>query len=66
MELKNKIRIIKVGGYDELKKRISEFTIGWNDSISFRYRNDNNLIQSKVGEIISAKEHFLVENLPKQ
>jgi cell division protein FtsB len=66
LDLKNKIRIIEIGGYDVLKKRLSEFTIGWNECVALIYSNDQNQMQAKIDEVISAKEQFLLDNLPKQ
>ena len=58
-KLRIKVRVAEVGGEEQLKKRISEFTNGWIQFISFQYDADQTDRDSKVSEIISERNNFL-------
>lgn len=58
-KLKNKVKIAEIGGEEELKKRISEFTSGWIQFIQFKFDSDPVLRDEKVSEIIAQRNDYL-------
>lgn len=57
--VKNKIKIAEIGGEEELKKRISEFTSGWIQFIQFQLDSDPEKRDEKVSEIIAQRNDYL-------
>jgi len=65
LEKRKLLKIEIVGGYDKLKKRISEFTLGWLSFITFEYSSNPEKRDDLIDDITITKDNFIKEFIPK-
>ncbi|WP_157962181.1 hypothetical protein [Winogradskyella aurantiaca] len=56
-EIRETIKLIKIGGVEMLRQALIEFTIGWNQFLTFNYPRKES--DSKINEIKSSLNQFL-------
>ncbi|KAA3624240.1 MAG: hypothetical protein DWP94_04035 [Flavobacterium sp.] len=59
--IKQSIKLIKIGGKDKLRKALIEFTIGWNQYIQFKYGSDA-IAATKISTVKTELNSFIASS----